>query len=324
MKTSSMDDMLEIVGSNHKYQITIVTLLVLIGISCELAFIGVPVMETSPIITYKDYKGVLHKQLINYSLCNVNYTIVRSESKSSWVLDYDMFCSKFEISLLGSILCIGGIIGSAFLQYLKLKGPMFSVFFSCMILSFSSLLLLSHNIVFLYIANFFAGISNIMCFMLRINVMTEITGPKYRSYYNNIVLSSGIFATLLIYFLFDHKVNWRYIYFGNAILVFISAVLFKLLTVENFRFYNSNKDYRNMIDSLRYINNYNSESSNSESNLKLEEEILKLKILDKLARKKDDNLNNNLNNNLNSSNSNIESNDLEENDTFFVKNTTES
>jgi len=79
-----------------------------------------------------------------------------------------------------------------------------------------------------------------------------------------------------------------------------------------------------MIDSLRYINNYNSESSNSESNLKLEEEILKLKILDKLARKKDDNLNNNLNNNLNSSNSNIESNDLEENDTFFVKNTTES
>jgi len=266
-----MDELLEVVGSNKKYQIMVTLLLFIIGVSCEVGFIGVPVMETSPIVIYTDENGTQFKQIINYSICKLNYTILESESKSSWALDYNMFCDKFKISILGSLLCIGGIFGSAFLQYLKLKGPMFALFFSCMILTCSTFLLISNDITYLYWANFFAGVSNIMCFMLRINIMTEITGPKYRSYFNNIVLSSSIFSTILIYYLFDNKVNWRIIYFGNAIIVLITSLCFRQLTVENFRYYYTNKDYKRMIESLRYISKFNSK----EKNPQLEAEIKK-------------------------------------------------
>ena len=184
----STDKLLELIGNNNKYQYTVVILLFLISLSLELGYMGVPVMETAPIIQYTDYNGTTHKSLMNYNLCKYNHTLVLNESKSTWVLDYDIYCDKFKVSMLGSLMCLGGLIGSLIVQYIRRFGARFSLLISCYLNIFSLMLLLIPDLTFLYIADFLLGLSNIMSFMLRLNIMSEITGNKSRSYFNNFII----------------------------------------------------------------------------------------------------------------------------------------
>src|SRR4051812_20610265 len=94
---NSTDKILEIIGNSNKYQYTVAILLFVISLSCEIGYIGIPIMETAPIIQYIDDKGITQKKLMNYSICQFNHTLVLNESKSTWVLDYDIYCDKFKV-----------------------------------------------------------------------------------------------------------------------------------------------------------------------------------------------------------------------------------
>jgi len=279
--TNSTDKILEMIGNNNKYQYTVVILLFIISLSLEIGYIGVPVMETAPIIQYTDDNNITYKKLMNYSLCKYNHTLVLNESKSTWVIDYNIYCDKFKVSMLGTLMCLGGLTGTIFVQYLKKFGARFALIIACLINMFSTLLLLFPNVVILYIADFFFGMSNIMSFILRLNIMSEITGKQNRSYFNNLIISGGGTTIIIIYLLFDNNFNWRFIYFGSFILLIISTTLFYFLTVENFRYYYVKGDYPNMLASINYIANFNG----TNNNIQLEEELNKLKCLGNLSNK---------------------------------------
>ena len=271
----STDKILELVGNSNKYQYTVVIILFMIALSCEVGFYGVPMMLTTPVINYIDKQGDNHTTLMNYSMCKFNHTLVLSESKSTWVIDFEIYCDKFKVSMLGTLMCLGGLTGTVLVQYIKTYGSRYALLVSCIINITSTFLLLFPNLLFLYLADFFLGMSNIMSFMLRINIMSEITGKHNRAHFNNFILSGGGTSLIIVYLIFENNYNWRFIYFGSAALLVISTSLFYFLTVENFRYFFIKGDYTQMIASINYIANFNDKTNL----LQLDEEIKKMDVL---------------------------------------------
>ncbi len=255
----STDKLLEVAGDSHKYQNFICAILFLISLTCEIGYYAIPLMETFPIISYVDDKGRFHHQvMMQYSLCKFKHTVIEAKSKSTWVLDYNIYCDKFKVSMLGTLMCIGGFIGGLLLNYLKKFGTRFCLQFSSLIFVLATcFFFFKKNLMCLYFINFLYGMSNIMSYMLRVNIMCEITGKGSRASYNNIVITGISTSVIFFYLLFERNVKWHYIYFGSASLLLFSLFLFTILTVENFRYYFVNKDFTNLIASAKYVAQFN-------------------------------------------------------------------
>jgi MFS family permease len=252
----SIEEGLEIVGDNHKYQMSVAILLFFIGIMADIIYTGIPLMETSPIVDLEANGKIVHTA-INYTICNQTYIINEKRSKSSWVYDYNIYCDKLLVSLLGSTIVLGGLIGSLILQYIKEKGTKFAIMLMCFIMYSSIVLLMFEKLEYLYIFLFLNGLSSLLIFILKINILTDITNTHYRSYYNNALMTAGSFSMMIIYFLFYLNISWKVVYFWNAILLFVFTIIFYKVYVESPRFYYAKNKKGKMLESLLYIARFN-------------------------------------------------------------------
>ena len=144
MRKNLIEEGLELVGNNNRYQLVSCLLLLIIGIFADIMHSGMPLMETPPIVNFESDGKLIQKEL-NYTICkhNQNFTVNSQESKSSWVNDYNIFCDKFLISLLGFIYLLGSMIGTLLVQFLKNKGAKFGLIFVCLCMSLTGILLFS-------------------------------------------------------------------------------------------------------------------------------------------------------------------------------------
>lgn len=257
MVSVTVEDGLEIVGDNHKYQITLTILLFLIGTISDIPFHAVPVMETNPIVSFQS-NNQTHNDIINYTICqNFNYTVNTSASKSTWVLDYNIYCDKLYVSFIGFFVLLGGLLGTILIHFLKEQSRKWPFIIVSLVMSFSSILLLHKNYFLLIIYNMICGMCGIMLYVWRINTITEITSKESRSYYNNVQLSSGNFCVILIFTLFNDDVNWRIFFFGNAILLNLLIFFYFRTYIENPRFFYLKAEKDKMLNSLLRIASFN-------------------------------------------------------------------
>jgi hypothetical protein len=258
MRNKYVDEGLELVGNNNRYQIITCFLLLITGIFADIMHSGMPLMETPPIVNFESDGKLIQKE-INYSICKhyQNFTVNSQESKSSWVNDYNIFCDKFLVSLLGFIYLLGGMIGTLFVQFLKNKGAKFGFIFVSLLMSFAGVLLFFQNIFIFYLFLFIYGFCSLNIFIFKVNIMTEITHKSYRSYYNNIIISGGNISLMINYFLFDYNFNWKTVYYFNSVVILGLSILFFKVYVESPRFYLVKDDKRKMIESLLYIAKFN-------------------------------------------------------------------
>ena len=105
---------LEESGDMHKYQYVVMILTLLIWINIELIPISFPFLEKQPEITYIDPISKLNiTTQLNYSICdnkNINYTITKVYGHS-WVSEFGIECDQFLVSLIGTLLFAGSILG---------------------------------------------------------------------------------------------------------------------------------------------------------------------------------------------------------------------
>lgn len=277
MRKNLIEEGLELVGNNNRYQIVTCILLLIIGIFADIMHSGMPLMETPPIVNFESDGKLIQKEL-NYTICkhNQNFTVNLQESKSSWVNDYNIFCDKFLISLLGFIYLLGSMIGTLLVQFLKNKGAKFGLIFVCLFMSFTGILLFSSVIYIFYVFLFIYGFCSLNIFIFKVNIMTEITHKSYRSYYNNIIISGGNISLMINYLLFDFNFNWKTVYYFNSIIIFCFSIIFYKLYVESPRFYFVIDDKSKIIESLLYIAKFNRKDKYLNFKEKFEHFLMKL------------------------------------------------
>jgi len=257
MVSVTVEDGLEIVGDNHRYQFILAILLFLIGVISDIPFHSVPIMETNPIV-YFESNNQNFTEILNYTICkNYNFTINTTISKKTWVSDYNISCDKFYVSSIGFFALFGGLIGTIALHFLKEKPRKWPFILMGILICISSILLIRRNIFLLLTYNIICCMAGVMIYVWRINTISDISSKTSRSYHINFQLSSSSFCLIILFFLFNNDVNWLFIFFGTSIILLILLFFFHRVYIENPRFYYLKGDKDRMLDSLLRIGRFN-------------------------------------------------------------------
>lgn len=265
-KTYFGDFIFEKIGGHGYYQIILSLILTIIGASPEGVFVYLAFQETPPIVDYTDSKGNIIEAQLDYNICNLEFKINYIKSLDTWLLQFgeDIYCSKFKVTLLAISLCLGGISAALLVRTSKYTGNKISLIIFSMLLSVATFLVYIKNYWPFFICHYFYGISSVSVFMLRNTIMAEHTSKQYRSYFIYCQIISSLISGCLFYYFFQNKINWRYVYGGNAICIFIFTLLFYFYSVENPRYYLINYDKKNskinLVKSIRYIGKINRKS----------------------------------------------------------------
>ena len=200
-------------GDEGFYQYSITFILFLIGICSNICLGGLFLMETAPIVSvFEPATNTTTVTTINYSICKRNYTVLMEQSKHSWVLDYDIYCDKLSVSLLGFFYCLGCVLGSYIVTYsLNHFGPRKSLILAISIYGIVCILLSlnpTNNLRGLYLSIILLGICAIPINILKVNILTEISSNRLRPFLNNMALCSGNLTLITAYFLFEINIHW--------------------------------------------------------------------------------------------------------------------
>ena len=102
------------------------------------------------------------------------------------------------------------------------------------------------------------GINNLLAFLLKCAIMTEISERTNRAFLVNMVMTTSNFIGALVFYFFQNNIHWKYYFYGNFILSFILAAILILTTVENPRFYYINNKREQFFKCVGYICKFNS------------------------------------------------------------------
>lgn len=241
-----MDEVLKqgmsLAGEEGLYQYIVTFIIMMVGICTNICYAGLFLMETPPLISYNStISNSTVITSINYKICQTSdYKILENESKHSWVWDYNIYCNRLQTSLLGFFYCFGCVIGSSILPYvIKKVGPKRSLLLAtgvfsitCIAICFNSL----DNLFNLYLCVTGLGFTAVPVFILKINVLSEISSSKLRPFLNNIALSSSNFTLMLVYFLFESGIHWKTMYLFTGIILLTLTATYYIVAVESPRY----------------------------------------------------------------------------------------
>ncbi len=77
-------------------------------------------MKVTPYVKYQDTHGNLKATNIDYEICvkyKGKYNVVESETYHNWVYELQYYCDKLIVSLIGSSILLGFLIGSLLSHY---------------------------------------------------------------------------------------------------------------------------------------------------------------------------------------------------------------
>ena len=255
-QSTILDKTIETSGDRHRYQYLIMILATVIWINAELITFSIPYLEKQPEISYIDpiSKEYITTQL-NYTICknkDISYTKTKVYGHS-WVSEFGIECSQSKNDLLGTLLFIGTTLG-----IILLFGFGFGL---------SSLVLLINTYWSVVLSQFLFGLCHTCCLILRYSLISEITKKNYRSYALSMMICAGSISTIVGYPLFTNKIPWRFIYFINAGIIILGSAAFYLFSIESLRVTISKGNFKELINSVKYLKKINGISDENFSEL---------------------------------------------------------
>ncbi len=276
---------LKISGTDGLYQYLITIILLLFGITTNICYAGLFLMETSPLVEYSYFDEdknatIIDIVTINYDICkSKNYTILHDQSKNTWVYDYNIYCDKFKVSLIGFFYCFGSIIGALSIQfYIKDIGPKLAIIYNAYLFVFFSFILCfnSVNLYILYISLFCFGFATVTILLIKVTYLSEISSTTIRPFLNNIVMSASSLTLILMYFLFENNIHYKSIYAFNALIMIALTITFKLIASDSPRYLLQNGLKKDFLLSILSIHSFNKKDLNG-SNEELSQFIMEFK-----------------------------------------------
>lgn len=248
------------VGKNHKYQYLVLFLGFFLFSLVFIILYGIVLFDDFPTIIYSE-KGIVNEIKVNKEFCkkiiNKDVTIIeiKGDSKYSWAVEFDFYCSEISNAMLNASLFTGLIFAMIFLPIFnnflgRLKTILITIV--CGILS-SFLILFAVDVVMLFIGiflfNLFVMISGHTSLMYTI----EMADNSKRSIFVTIVQLGSTFSMLIYDVTAYYSNSWRaafYLFYILSALVIIYVVVF---INESPKTFISQKNYEKYMMSLLSI-----------------------------------------------------------------------
>lgn len=238
MSSSNVDKILELGGTNNKYQYILLFVSFISWANTMLTAIGLPFLEKVPDISYRDpsTSEIIHTQL-SYEICNdpsIQYNITNTY-EYSFVISTGIECDQIKTGLIGTTTYFGNFLGSLLFNFIAdTKGRKNTFILSNVLyLIFTFLFNFANDyysiIVLLFLSNIFAMVINFSCLVL----IEETTSTKIRGIFGTIV-NAGFPSCALFYFpLFSYLGKWKYVFQVNALTALVVLIIFYLFGYES-------------------------------------------------------------------------------------------
>lgn len=234
-----------------------------------------PHVTVHDVLNNIDLEGILKYEYCdspNYS----NLTVIYEKSTMNWALDFEIYCSPTKVSLIGTMYLLGSSIGALVSLIFNIVGRKASWLINLSIYVPFTILLLTKNIVVLYICCAFFGVGHMILLPLKSMIVTEHFSNDFRPYVISAVMTVSVIDSTLGYYLIK-SIGWKLPYVGiffGAIVLFGSLYF---LFVESPRFYAFKMDITQYLKSINYIRKFN-KILQSEVNLEVINELNKTKF----------------------------------------------
>ena len=259
----SVEKIIEIAGTKHRYQYFIVFIAFFCWFSFELLSVSLSFLEMMPQVTYFLENGtMIPPTKLTYDICKkYNFTKV-SVSNASWVTEFDRECNDVETGLIGTFAFFGVLLGALIFQVIAEKlGRRYAI----LIATFGYIICLitfqfANSIYYLWVLSvflqIFCSIGNLGSYLL----MNEVTSVSSRSLCGAIVQSAFSASGITFIGLYYYLDSWRKPFLIASIIALINGVLYFFFGFESPRFYLNKNRIKDFFATLGKMAKFNGEN----------------------------------------------------------------
>lgn len=258
MKTlKTTENLLELIGCHHRYQIAVTTIFCFIGIFIDSSLSNLSLMVSPPIADHI-VDGKLVSEPLTYKICEEShYTINMSKSSKNWLLEFEVYCDKTLVALLTMFFYAGNVLGLISLQFFKYNSKETIIKIFVFIYSGACLLLLAHNYWVTILFNLIQGFCQAPLIILRLSTVTELTCNDYRSYFLNLQIISSLISPTFLIAMKSTGLDWRFTYVIGGVTVLVLNLVNLFVVVTNPRYLMVNNEIDEATEKAEYIRSFN-------------------------------------------------------------------
>lgn len=259
---SNINKLVSLAGNNNRYQYFVAIMCFFYWFNFELLGFSLAFLENPPMVSYFDAeKNETTVESLDYDICDWEdntYTIVETY-KYSWVIDLGIECEKLKVSLIGTFVSLGMLLGAVLYSYvIKFVGQKKALLGANVIyLLFFILCLFIKNYVFYCIV---CIVANIMCNIMAYSVMvlfTEIIDKKRKSVFSACI-NSGLGIGGLFYVLMFYAIRkWKYVFLISIVIGVVIFILTVFFIFNSLKELVEDKKYDEFMNVLRFIAKFN-------------------------------------------------------------------
>ena len=211
-------------------------------------------LEVWPKVNYTDPSGYKHVNItLDYDLCDngTTWTIVK-EDKMMLIEEFELYCKKFEITLIGTIYFTGLLIGSFISHYLSdtLGRKRTLIIFSIVLIIAQLFFSINSNLIILYILQFCQGFLYILVALSGIVLINESIDKDKRSVFTSVIYIGFSIGGVIYSLLFQVMDSWRTVFHVVMGIHIAIVITFGLYSYESPRYYLSkgmNEEFKSCI-----------------------------------------------------------------------------
>ena len=281
-----MDEQIEkliaLAGNQNRYQYFTLIVIVFLWINCNFIAIIIPFIEREPLINYIDEDGKYHKkETLTNEICDLYkerdemFEIIE-RFKYSWVSEYDIECSKFDVSLIGIFIFVGNMAGSIIFSIINKVIThktilIISSFFFCIAI-FLNTLIKSYTYFYcsLTCLVFIGCFGNCLCYSSLV-LAEEIVSSDKRSLFSSIINVGYSLCGVLYSVAFWQTQDWRIVFYICIGASSFALILIWIFIYDSPRTFINKKDFKNSMRILEGIASFNGKLEEFRESLKQEE-----------------------------------------------------
>ena len=257
-----ISQLLSLSGNKHRYQFFITILSFIYWLTLTSLMFSLAFLENQPLVSVHDPKtNKTVVESLSYETCDnpsISYTVVETY-KYSWVINLGIECEKLKISLMGTCLSTGSLLGAIFYSFFTKRFGEKKVILVCNAIYFGIIFLsifVNYYGFYLFALCSSAMAMNIVeysTFIILGNIIPKENKSIFSTFVNS-ALGVGGMVYVGFYYAFKH---WKYVF---GVTLGISAVL-EVLTIffvdNSLQFYLDIKDYDGFLKALKFIAKFN-------------------------------------------------------------------
>ena len=276
MKVDNSYKLIALAGNQHCYQYIIAVICFLFWFNIYILDFSLGFLENPLAVSYFDEKNnETVVESLDYDICDwekSKYTVVESYD-FSWIIDLNIECDQFKVSLIGTLISVGLLLGECSYSFItKWLGQKQALLVGNII--FMAVLLISLFVTKYWYFCLMCVICPYMCNLISYSIMVlfnEIISHQKKTIFNTCINSGlglgGLFYVVMYYALRE----WKYVFLVCIAISFVLEILVVFLFFDSFQEYQERKDIDGMLKSLRFMAKINGKLDDFNKEIETEE-----------------------------------------------------